>query len=461
MLAALAAICGFVVGFLAGGRSTTSRPDVVELSLGPDVLEGGDGEVRPLSERPPVPDSTRLPGVADEAGEPASVRAPTGGLARALSLPHASLRQAELVGVGYALAERDLEGALRSLEALELREERDAFLKGVFSLAASVHGIAETFRLAAGLRDGDRATALLAALDTLTDSRPETQERARSFSERFGVEAGVALALSLDPVYQPEHAQAWIDVFGDTHSSGMVIGSLASLRADDEFEKALAMGDALTDWDREMFLRAFGDGWSQRSPEEAWSWARQHSLEAGPGSDPILATVLKNWGRKDFAAAEAAFATLRDPGQRRLAAHSLAQVQTWDHGTAAAVHWAEGLPTEAERDAAHAAIAEFSPQGIGVALMQEDGYAVIRNVIPESAAARDGRLQQGDRIVEVDPGTGRFQVIYGRELTQALDLIRGDSGSSLRLRVVRPDADGILRDRVVELTREQIVLGGG
>ena len=73
---------------------------------------------------------------------------------------------------------------------------------------------------------------------------------------------------------------------------------------------------------------------------------------------------------------------------------------------------------------------------------------------------RSGQLQEGDRIVEVDSGTGEFQNVYGERLEQTLNLIRGESGSTVRLRVVRDDGSGTFIPRIVEITREQIVLEG-
>lgn len=359
------------------------------------------------------------------------------------------------------MAEIDLESALHQLGSITGRADRDAFLKGVFAFAAGAHSVRDIFNLAATLEDADRPAALFSALDTLTEGRGDKDGKATRFAARFGVEAGIGMALALDPIFRPEHADAWIEAFGDLDSRGVMIGSFASLRAVDDPQAALAMGAQMTGWDRELFLRSLGDGWSQKDPLSAWNWALENALLSEPGGMAILGSVLKNWGTKDFEAADRAFQQLSDPEQRISGAQALARVRTWNSGTAAAVQWANQLPSEDEKDVAHAAIAEHSPQGIGAALSAKDGYTVVAKLIPQGAAARDGRLQEGDRIIEVDPGTGRFQDLYGRDLTQALDLIRGDAGSTVRLRVVRQDENGVLRDQVMELTREQIVMEGG
>ena len=58
-------------------------------------------------------------------------------------------------------------------------------------------------------------------------------------------------------------------------------------------------------------------------------------------------------------------------------------------------------------------------------------------------------------------GTGQFQSIYGREIKNAVELIRGEAGSTLRLRVVRAsDQTSELQEQVIEIQREQIILKG-
>ena len=44
-------------------------------------------------------------------------------------------------------------------------------------------------------------------------------------------------------------------------------------------------------------------------------------------------------------------------------------------------------------------------EGIGAALMMNDGYTVVSNIIPGGAADKDGRLKPEDRIVSVGQGT--------------------------------------------------------
>ncbi len=77
-------------------------------------------------------------------------------------------------------------------------------------------------------------------------------------------------------------------------------------------------------------------------------------------------------------------------------------------------------------------------EGIGARLREEDGYTVVDAILPGGAAARDGRLKVGDRIVAVDPtGTGEHtQEVVNWKLTRVVRLIRGPRGTKVLLRVI-------------------------
>jgi hypothetical protein len=92
--------------------------------------------------------------------------------------------------------------------------------------------------------------------------------------------------------------------------------------------------------------------------------------------------------------------------------------------------------------------------GIGVAIEAEDGAYIVRDVIPDSPAAEEGKLKKGDRLIGVktDDETVEFE---GKELVEVVKLIRGKAGTEIRL-VVRPE--GADEDRVVALTRRELKL---
>ncbi len=80
---------------------------------------------------------------------------------------------------------------------------------------------------------------------------------------------------------------------------------------------------------------------------------------------------------------------------------------------------------------------ELSLEGIGVALTERDGYAVVEQVIPGGATDRASALEPGDRIVAVAE-EGRDPVdIIDMALRDVVRLIRGRKGTRVQLTVLR------------------------
>lgn len=94
-------------------------------------------------------------------------------------------------------------------------------------------------------------------------------------------------------------------------------------------------------------------------------------------------------------------------------------------------------------------------EGIGAALKSEDGYTVVASVVPGGAAAADGRLKTGDKIIAVSNATGEFIDVVEMKLTKVVDMIRGKAGTKVKLRVLTAASS---ETKVYELTRQQIEL---
>jgi carboxyl-terminal processing protease len=79
---------------------------------------------------------------------------------------------------------------------------------------------------------------------------------------------------------------------------------------------------------------------------------------------------------------------------------------------------------------------ELRLEGIGAALGQEDGYTVVKRVVPGGAAEKDGRLKVGDKIIGVDTkGDGEITPVVEMKLNKVVRLIRGPRGTKVRLQV--------------------------
>lgn len=95
-------------------------------------------------------------------------------------------------------------------------------------------------------------------------------------------------------------------------------------------------------------------------------------------------------------------------------------------------------------------------EGIGAQLTLEDGFTTITNVVPGGAAAKDGRLKSGDRIVSVGQGAdGDMVDVMDLKLDDVVSKIRGNAGTIVRLGV-QPAGGG--ETVIYNITRAKINL---
>ncbi len=98
---------------------------------------------------------------------------------------------------------------------------------------------------------------------------------------------------------------------------------------------------------------------------------------------------------------------------------------------------------------------QLSLEGIGASLMTEDGYPVVKEVVPGGAADKDGRLTEEDRIVGIMTEDGGREDFVEKKLNDVVRKIRGPKGTKVKI-IVRP-ADSP-EEKIYELTREKIEL---
>ena len=95
-------------------------------------------------------------------------------------------------------------------------------------------------------------------------------------------------------------------------------------------------------------------------------------------------------------------------------------------------------------------------EGIGARLRFDDGYTVVEEVIDGGAAAADGRLVKGDKIIGVDPdgpdGPAELIDVVEMKLTKVVDNIRGKASTQVLLQV-RTEA-GVVEEYL--LTRQTV-----
>ncbi|MDQ8187885.1 carboxy terminal-processing peptidase [Pelagicoccus sp. SDUM812002] len=94
--------------------------------------------------------------------------------------------------------------------------------------------------------------------------------------------------------------------------------------------------------------------------------------------------------------------------------------------------------------------------GIGAMLSEEDGYCVIRELVPGAPAIRSKKLKPNDRIVAVAQENEEPVDIIGMGLRKIVDQIRGEKGSKVTLTIIPADAtDDSVREDVV-IVRDEV-----
>jgi carboxyl-terminal processing protease len=96
--------------------------------------------------------------------------------------------------------------------------------------------------------------------------------------------------------------------------------------------------------------------------------------------------------------------------------------------------------------------------GIGAQLKGEDGFVNVVELTPGGAAAKDGRLKPGDRIISIAQGdSDAFVDTHDMRLNDVVDLVRGKRGTKVRLKVM---SSGDSTPKVYDITRSKIELKG-
>jgi hypothetical protein len=261
---------------------------------------------------------------------------------------------------------------------------------------------------------------------------------------------------------------------------------LAQIR---ETYRALAAGDPTTalraarqitdETERETALLALVTEWKrgELDPPRQRAWAiASFGLEAGLGFElarnPELAVLWAN----EMTAGESRAAVLQHTALAMLdadpaAAFALSEQFAAEErrgfldsvfagwagkDTDAALQWAEQLSDATERTAAIQAIRTVAPVGIGTAINMENGYPVIRQLMPCTPAELSGQLRPGGRILALAQGDNVFVDARGLALQDVVQMIRGAPGSVVQLQVLPADATPNFVPQTVSIVRGQI-----
>ncbi|MBR0238866.1 MAG: carboxy terminal-processing peptidase [Thermoguttaceae bacterium] len=95
-------------------------------------------------------------------------------------------------------------------------------------------------------------------------------------------------------------------------------------------------------------------------------------------------------------------------------------------------------------------------EGIGATLGSEDGYTIVKHLVPGGAAEKEGSLKVEDKIIGVGQGAdGPFEDVVDMKLDDVVKKVRGKANTVVRLEVLPADG-GKTKD--IKITRAKIEL---
>ena len=95
-------------------------------------------------------------------------------------------------------------------------------------------------------------------------------------------------------------------------------------------------------------------------------------------------------------------------------------------------------------------------EGIGATLTSEDGYTVVKKLVPAGPADKGGQLKVDDKIIGVGQGKdGKIEDVVDTKLSDVVQMIRGNKGTVVRLEVIPADGSPT---KIIEIVREKIDL---
>jgi len=98
---------------------------------------------------------------------------------------------------------------------------------------------------------------------------------------------------------------------------------------------------------------------------------------------------------------------------------------------------------------------QLSLTGIGASLQSEDGYAVVKELIPGGPAEKDGNLQPEDKIVGIKVEGGDDIDFVEKRLRDVVRFIRGDAGTLVKLKVLPHDSK---EEKIYPIVRQKVEL---
>lgn len=102
---------------------------------------------------------------------------------------------------------------------------------------------------------------------------------------------------------------------------------------------------------------------------------------------------------------------------------------------------------------------KLSLEGIGAVLGNDGEYTSIQTIVKGGPADLEGSLKSGDKVLAVGQGSeGSFEDVVGWSIEDVVQLIRGEKGSTVRLRVIGEDDSPDTLPNTVSIVRDKVKL---
>jgi len=357
---------------------------------------------------------------------------------------------------GYQAASKDLAAAFAEMDGIHPAESK-GFVTGVFTFVARTFPPTEALRMVKDAPDKFKhhAWRALAAEWVYSNSSLDEQTRLNNRDEalsakgsKLGLEVGLSYLLGASRV-EPGVSSAWLEAFrGHSGRSEMLMAFLGDFLPKNP-ESVLQRMNGWTDWEKERVTERFLLSWADQEPEKAWRWASGNAEMGGPHSMLLLSA----WADRDPNGLINAFGEL--PARHRPAALEMIAKSLASSDPQAAQSWVERFSNPADRAHAQRGVSQGTPQGIGAILSMEDGFPLLRGIVPESALDGTG-IKPGDRLVEVQ-NQGHRESLYGRDLSEVVNRLRGETGSQVEIKVLR-SVEGRMEEHWLRVERKPLIL---
>lgn len=99
-----------------------------------------------------------------------------------------------------------------------------------------------------------------------------------------------------------------------------------------------------------------------------------------------------------------------------------------------------------------------SLEGIGATLAVENEFVTIKSIVPGGPADKSHQLKIDDKIIGIAQGDDDFVDVVGWRIDNAVAIIRGKKGTTVRLKILSKDQDLSATPKIVSIVRDKIIL---